>query len=50
MFGIYKRATEVRLKEPAYSSGTLQAGSDSAVYQAGGWKLWLPLVMRGVTP
>ncbi len=34
----------------AYLSGTLQAGSDSATYHAGGTKLFLPLVMRSAMP
>lgn len=34
----------------AYFSGTLETGSDTAVYQAGGWTLWLPLVVKGAEP
>lgn len=34
----------------AYFSGTLQSGSASAVYTAGGWRIWLPLVAKNATP
>jgi hypothetical protein len=49
-FAVTNTVAQAEVTNAAYFSDTQQTGSDSAVYSAGGWKVLLPLVMRGFTP
>lgn len=50
IFVVTNTVAQAEVTNTAYFSSALQTGPDSAVYSAGGWKVWLPLVIRGSTP
>jgi len=49
-FTVTNLVAQATVSNTAYFNGTLQAGADTAIYVAGGWKVWLPLVFMNAAP
>jgi len=49
-FVVTNTVVQTTVNNMAYFSGTAGTGSDAAVYNAGGWRVLMPLIMRSFTP